>query len=66
MMGQPRRSRWLGFVVVLFLGRFSVGNRLSVVTLSTRAKARSSSSVTQRSCASIWDSVPREISKPCN
>ena len=45
---------------------YSGGNRLSVVTLSTRASARSSSSVTQRSCASIWERVPREMSNPFN
>lgn len=40
------------------------GNRLSVETLRIRAKARSSSSVTQRNCASICDRVPRLIFQP--
>lgn len=43
-----------------------VGKRLSVVTLRTRANLNSSSSVTQRSCASIWETVALLMSKPSN
>jgi hypothetical protein len=38
--------------------------RISVVTFKTRAKARSSSSVTQRSCASIWDACHEKCQSP--
>ena len=46
--------------------RLSAGNRLSVVTFRIFAKSSSSSSVTQRSWASICDSVPREMSNPAS